>query len=196
MSTVRELPLVLQLDVSGNPQKWVTYEDSAYHYAKGNVAWAMGEVEFDLHGGTCALTGQQSVLTINTIIAIKGQLNQKAMTHYNRVPLTNKTLFRRDQNICGYCGNEFSAGKLTRDHVHPVSKGGVNKWSNVVTACAPCNKRKDSSLLEEINMDLLYVPYAPNRSEWLILQNRKVLADQMEFLMKRVPKASRLHELV
>ena len=193
MTAVRELPLVLQLDVAGNPQQWITYEDSAYHYAKGNVAWSMGEVDFDLRGGTCAATGLRSVLTINTIIAIKGHPNAKAMQHYNRVPLTNKTLFRRDHNLCAYCGNVFSTSHLTRDHVVPVSKGGENRWMNVVTSCAPCNKHKDDNLLENIGMELLYVPYVPNRAEWLLLQNRKVLADQMEFLMKRVPKASRLH---
>jgi len=195
MTTVRELPLVLQLDVSGNPQQWITYETSAYHYSKGNIAWAMGEVEFDLRGGICAATGKQSLLSINTIIAIKGHPNAKAMKHYNRVPLTNKTLFRRDQNVCGYCGHTFSTTHLTRDHVIPTSRNGLNKWMNVVTACAPCNKLKDDKMLEDTNMELLYVPYVPNRAEWLLLQNRKVLADQMEFLMKRVPKVSRLHEI-
>lgn len=194
MNAVRILPLVLQLDVSGNPQQWITYEDSAYHYAKNNVAWAMGKVEFDLHGGICAKTGQRSILTVNTIIAIKGQMNAKAMKHYNRVPLTNKTLFRRDQNTCAYCGTVFTTNRLTRDHVKPVSKGGYNRWTNVVTSCAPCNKHKDDNLIENTSIELLYVPYVPNRAEWLILQNRKVLADQMEFLMKRVPKVSRLHE--
>jgi hypothetical protein len=193
MTTVRELPLVLQLDAAGNPQQWITYEDSAYHYSKENVAWAMGQVEFDLRGGICAKTGERSIMTINTIIAVKGHMSPKAMKHYNRVPLTNKTLFRRDANMCAYCGNKFSSSHLTRDHVHPVSRGGKNKWTNVVTACASCNKSKDNKLLEEANMELLYVPYVPNRAEWLILQNRRVLADQMEFLMKRVPKVSRLH---
>jgi hypothetical protein len=195
MSTVRELPLVLQLDVAGNPQQWITYEDSAYHYSKDNVAWAMGTVDFDIYGGTCAATGLRTTLSINTIIAIKGKLSPKAMKHYNRVPLNNKTLFRRDQNLCGYCANYFPSNKLTRDHVHPTSRGGANVWTNVVTACEACNKEKDNHLLTEINMDLVYVPYVPNRAEWLLLQNRKVLADQMEFLMKRVPADSRLHEL-
>lgn len=190
-----EFPSILQLDVAGNPQQWITYQDSAYHMAKNNIAWSMGGVDFDIHGGTCAKTGERSVLTINTIVAIKGHVSAKAMKHYNRVPLTNKTLFRRDNNTCAYCGNLFSANHLTRDHVHPVSKGGPNKWTNVVTACASCNKRKDNTLIEESDLELLYVPYVPNRAEWLILQNRKVLTDQMEFLMKRVPKASRLHEL-
>lgn len=191
-AVVRELPTVLQLDVAGNPQKWITYEDSAYHYAKGNVAWSMGAVDFDIHGGTCAKTGERSVLTINTIIAIKGLPPQRAQRHYNRVPLTNKTLFRRDQQICGYCGRQFSTKDLTRDHIVPVSKGGPNTWMNVVTSCAPCNKHKGDRLLETIDMKLVYVPYVPNRAEWLILQNRKILADQMDFLLKSVPKESRL----
>lgn len=189
-----DFPLVLQLDVAGNPQKWIDYEQSCYHEAKGNVAWSMGAKNYDVHGGTCAATGEQSVLTINTIIAIKGMPPQKAQKHYNRVPLTNRTLFRRDQQVCGYCGVHFGTKDLTRDHIHPVSKGGPNEWMNVVTACAPCNKRKSDLLLDTINMDLVYVPYVPSRCEWLIFQNRRILADQMEFLLKSVPKESRLLE--
>lgn len=188
----RELPLVLQLDVTGTPQQWITYEDSAFHYAKGNVAWSMGAVEFDIFGGTCAKTGEQSKLTINTIIAIKGKPSQKAMLHYNRVPLTNKTLFRRDQNLCAYCNTVYPIHKLTRDHIHPTSKGGKNIWMNVVTSCSPCNKLKSNTMLEATHLELNYIPYVPNRAEWLILQNRKILADQMEFLIKKVPKDSRL----
>ena len=63
----------------------------------------------------------------------------------------------------------------------------------VLWKCEHCNKEKDNQLLADISMELFYVPYVPNRAEWLLLNNRKVLADQMEFLMKRVPKASRLH---
>ncbi len=190
---MKEFPLVLQLDKAGNPQKWINFEDSCYHASKNNIIWSMGAIDFDVHGGTCVSTGERSVLTINTIIAIKGDLNDKAMKHYNRVPLNNKTLFRRDQNMCAYCGNHYNTSRLTRDHVHPTSKGGKNIWTNVVTACEGCNKQKDNHFLHDISMDLLYVPYKPNRSELLILQNRKVLADQMEFLMKLIPDESRLH---
>ena len=54
---MRQLPEVLQLDVAGNPQAWISYETSAYHYAKENIAWSMGKVDFDLRGGTSAKTG-------------------------------------------------------------------------------------------------------------------------------------------
>lgn len=185
-------PPILQLDIAGNPQQWIDFETSAYHYVKGNVGWSMGATEFDIKGGTNAKSGLQSKLTINTIVAIKGKLNTKAMKHYNRVPLSNKTLFRRDMNLCGYCGSEFTANRLTRDHIHPTSRGGKNIWTNVIAACENCNKVKGSLTPEEASMPLLMLPYIPNRAEWLILQNKHVLADQMEFLLKKVPTDSRL----
>lgn len=193
---VETLPLVLQLDSAGNPHDWISYQDSAYYYAKDLVAWSMGEVEYDLRGGTNAATGERSTLTINTIIAIKGHISEKRMEVMNRVPLTNKALFRRDWNICAYCGDEFSNSDLTRDHVQPRSRGGLDRWENVVSSCGSCNKRKDNKTPEEANMPLLFVPYAPNRAEYLILKNRNILADQMEFLLKRVNKNSRAHELL
>lgn len=189
---MRELPLVLQLDVAGNPHSWITYEKSAYYYTKDLVAWEAAPVDFMLMGGTSSKTGEQSTLTMNTIIAVKGKVSGKQLQQMNRVPLTNKSLFRRDKNICAYCGNEFTCPQLSRDHIVPVSKGGPNTWMNVVTACHPCNKYKDDKSLEQSGMELLYTPYVPNRAEYLILQNRKILVDQMEFLLKRVPPVSRL----
>lgn len=189
------LPPILQLDIAGNPHRWITYEDSAYYYCKERVAWSMGKVEFDLRGGTNAKTGKQSILTINTILAIKGAINNKRMMLFQTPPLTNKALFRRDWNICAYCGNEFSHTGLTRDHVTPRSRGGGDIWENVVAACGPCNKAKDDKTPEEAFTPLLFVPYAPNRAEYLILNNRRILADQMEFLIKRVPENSRIHQL-
>ena len=192
---LNELPPVLQLDKAGNPHGWISYQDSVYYYAKDIVAWSMGEVEFTLRGGTNAKTGERSKLTVNTIIAIDGEVSAKRMEMFNRTPLTNRALFRRDWNLCAYCGEEFTIAQLTRDHVIPRSKGGPDVWENVVTACGKCNKAKDNNLLEDTNMELLYVPYAPNRAEFLILQNRRILADQMEFLLKRVPQDSRVRQL-
>jgi hypothetical protein len=44
-------------------------------------------------------------------------------------------------------------------------------------------------------MELKYVPYAPNHYESLILQNRNILADQMDYLISGVPKHSRILQL-
>jgi hypothetical protein len=188
---MREIPLVLQLDQAGNPQCWINHEKAAYYYTKDLVAWTTNAEDFTLHGGTNCM-GTQSKLTMETIIAVKGKVTGRQIEIMNKVPLTNRTLFRRDRHMCAYCGHSYAPSDLSRDHVTPTSKGGKNLWMNVVTACYSCNKLKDDRTPEEAHMPLLYVPYVPNRAEYLILQNRKILVDQMEFLMARVPKESRL----
>lgn len=187
-------PLILQLDVAGNPARWINYEQAAFYYAKELIAWSMGQDGFRIHGGHSHVTGVRSFLDLNTIIAVRGELGDKQI--YRTPTLTNRTLFRRDQHICAYCGQEFSVSALTRDHVTPRSRGGKDIWTNVVAACGGCNKVKDARTPEEAHMKLVYVPYAPNRAEYLILNNRTILADQMEFLKAKVTKESRiLHPL-
>lgn len=43
---------------------------------------------------------------------------------------------------------EDPKAQLTADHVIPVSKGGGDTFENVLPACASCNKRKGSRLVE------------------------------------------------
>lgn len=64
---------------------------------------------------------------------------------------------------------------------------------NVVTACRPCNQRKSGRTPEQARMELVYAPYVPNKAEYLILCNRQILADQMDFLARHVPTARRHH---
>lgn len=185
-----EHPLILQLDIAGNPCRWMTYEDAAYYKAKDLIAWTAGGSDFTIYGGNNRLTGEQSSMDLNTIIAVRGEIGDKGLF---RIPtLTNRAMFRRDQHICAYCGGSFGPDHLTRDHVQPSSRGGKDVWTNVVSSCGGCNKYKDNRTPEEAGMKLLYVPYAPNRAEYLILMNRTILADQMEFLISRVTKESRL----
>ena len=81
---------------------------------------------------------------------------------------------------------------LTRDHIVPVSRGGGDHWKNVVTACKPCNQKKGAKTPERAGMLMLYVPYTPSLYEALILRNRRILNDQMDFLISLLPSDSRL----
>jgi 5-methylcytosine-specific restriction endonuclease McrA len=181
---------VLALDISGVPRQWISYDDAITYHAKNSVAWSLGEVVAKYRGGV-QQDGSLSYLETPSIIAIRG--HGFDMSKRSNVPLTNKTLFGRDRHVCAYCGDHFSSHHdLSRDHIHPVSKGGLNNWMNVVTACKPCNAEKANKTLEQARMELLYVPYAPNFFEHMILQNRNILADQMDYLLKGVPKHSRL----
>lgn len=177
------IPLILRLDVTGTPTAWVPWQEAALLYAKEMVTWTAGEIVYRLRGGINRLTGRQSYLDLNSIIACKGKI---AHHKYEVVPpLNNRELFRRDHYICIYCMGAFRDNQLTRDHVIPRCRGGDDSWTNVVTACRACNQKKDGRTPEEANMILLAIPYVPNYAEWLALRNRRILEDQMEFLKSR-----------
>ena len=182
---------ILKLDVGGRPIAWISREDGALLYCREQVAWEAGTEEIVLRGGYSRRTGLRSLLRVNSIVATIS-LDQRADEWEGTPALTNPGLFRRDDYICLYCGEELPPAMLTRDHVVPLSAGGRDTWENVVTACQPCNHRKDNHTLEDIGMRLLAVPYAPNRAEGLILENRRLLTDQMAFLRSRVGTTSRL----
>lgn len=185
-------PLTLACDVGGVPNRWVDYREVAYYHSKDLIDWAVGDNEYTIYGGHSSITGDISSIDVPSIIAVRGEVVEK-VTHHHVPKLTNRALFSRDRFICAYCGRHFQEKKLTRDHIIPSSQGGENTWKNVVASCTHCNQHKDSRTPEEANMELLYVPYVPDRAEWLILMNRKILGDQMEFLMNQVRnKNSRL----
>ncbi|HTL94841.1 MAG TPA: HNH endonuclease [Gemmatimonadaceae bacterium] len=83
-----------------------------------------------------------------------------------RRQVTNTFLFARDRYRCQYCGRTAAELRpresLTRDHLIPMSRGGTNDWTNVVTACSPCNTRKGNRMPEEIGMHPLSAPVEPH----------------------------------
>ena len=183
-----EMALVLTLNEHGTPTHWATWQDAVLYKAKDMIAWEMGEFDWTKFGGESRLTGLTSSITFSSIIAVRGGYHPK-----REIPnLTNENLFGRDLRICAYCGKEFHNHLLTNDHIIPRSKGGKHAWTNCVTACKRCNHHKADRLLSECNMELLYVPYTPTPEEALILRNRNILADQMEFLKAQLPPHSRL----
>ena len=183
--------LILALDSAGAPNRWIDVEAAAHYYAKQLVAWTVGEHEWILRGGVSRSTGQRSMLRLNSIIAVLGK--DFMVRNYDRVPSIAKAmLFARDRHVCAYCGARFPTTDLEMEHVVPRSQGGPFTWTNLVSACRACNDRKADKTPEQARMPLLYVPYVPNRHEAFILANRTILADQMEFLLRGVPRHSRL----
>jgi hypothetical protein len=110
--------------------------------------------------------------------------------------LNNRALFKRDAHLCLYCGEQFRTSELSRDHVQPLSRGGKDIWQNVVTACRRCNHRKGGNTPEESGLQLLAVPFVPTHAEYIYLSGRRILADQMEFLLAHFPRNSPLHRRI
>ena len=182
---------VLQLDVSGRPQAWITPREAALLYASDGVAWTLGRACHVLRGGIQRATGLQSRIEVHSIVAVRGAIPSRA---WRQAPaMTNTKLFVRDRHVCAYCGGHFHTEDLTREHIVPTSRGGYDTWMNCITACRPCNGHKGNRMPEEANLSLMYLPYVPSLHEDMILRGRRILADQMEFLLASVPRHSRLH---
>lgn len=58
-------------------------------------------------------------------------------------------VFKRDKFTCQYCGQSAPDVILEVDHINPVSKGGKNVLTNLVTSCRDCNRGKGSKKLSD-----------------------------------------------
>lgn len=188
---------VLRTDIAGMPVEWIDYQRAAKLQCLGQVSYSLGPMLYRIRGGRCAKTGARSTIEINAIIATFG-VNPELGRHKANYapPLSNRALFKRDQHICMYCGNRFRARDLSRDHVTPRSQGGADTWTNVVTACKRCNNHKAGRTPEQAGIQLLAVPFSPTHAEYVFLQGKRILADQMEFLLAHFPRNSRLRDRV
>lgn len=180
--------LILAVDSHGFPSRWLTWQDAVIQEVLGKVAYGFGDFEFTFKGGTNRVTGNESQVKVKSIIVLQG--HGPATLQKSSIPLSNNALFTRDQGICAYCGERSSKG-LTRDHIIPLSRGGRDSWLNCCSCCVSCNSRKGAKTLDQLGWELLYLPYAPSHQEGLILENRRILFDQMEFLRASLPKHSR-----
>ena len=181
---------ILRLNIAGHPVEWLTWQEATTLYARELVTWTLGDTIRTVWGGTSRFTGERSTIALQSIIACAGELYSGRP---KKAALSNKILFRRDQNLCMYCGKEFADRDLSCDHIIPTSRGGRNSWVNVVAACKRCNHFKQNRTPEEAGMELLALPYEPNSAEYLALVNSKrIRADQMDFLKAQFSKNCRM----
>ena len=127
---------VLQLDVSGRPQAWISSREAAVLYASDALAWTLGQAFQVMRGGTQRATGLPSRIELHPIVAVRGAIPSRAWRQ--QPALTN----------------------LMPDEAH---------------------------------LTLMYLPYVPSLHEDMILRGRRIVADQMDFLLASVPRSSRLH---
>jgi hypothetical protein len=190
---------VLQLDVTGVPQAWISLQRAAMHYATGEVAWHAGEGPVaTLRGGWNAAQQRQSQISVHPIIATSGQA--RGVNLFDVVPrLSRRRLVRRDRHTCVYCGQLFPERsdrleqQLTIDHIVPRSAGGAHCWTNCAASCPSCNRIKGARTPEQAGMPLLFLPYQPSRYEGFLLAARHIRADVHQWLASRLPAGSRLH---
>jgi 5-methylcytosine-specific restriction endonuclease McrA len=131
---------VLQLDISGRPQAWISPREAAILYASDAVAWTLGDTFQVLRGGWQRATGRQSRIEVHPIVAVRGAVPSRA---WRQTPGADQPqALARDRQVCAYCGGHFPLDELTREHIVPVSRGGLDSWMNCITACRACNGHK------------------------------------------------------
>lgn len=95
------------------------------------------------------LNAEQSRIRMSQYHEEQGILSQEeraahqksSAQRYRETHLEERRARARHQYRCVYCGKR-AKGKLTQDHIPPLSKGGSHTASNIVPACCSCNSRK------------------------------------------------------
>lgn len=85
------------------------------------------------------------------------------------VNFSRKNIYIRDNYTCQYCNQKKDFKDLTYDHVIPKSlfknsRGCATTWTNIVTACVECNRRKGNRTPKMANMPLKSIPVVPQKS--------------------------------
>ncbi len=147
------------------------------HWQKAILLWFQERVEvLDFHNSQVRSISKSYPLP--AVIKLKKYINIRGT---RGVRLTRQNVFLRDDYICQYCHHKFNKKNLTIDHVHPISKGGLHSWTNVVTACNKCNNQKGCLSLHEFGKSPLHRPTEP---QWL--PNTEML-----YINKNMPEAWR-----
>lgn len=81
--------------------------------------------------------------------------------HRKPVKFSRANIYGRDDYSCQYCGKKPPIEELTYDHVIPRSRGGLTNWTNIATACGPCNLKKADRTPAEARMKLRREPRQP-----------------------------------
>lgn len=175
---------VLITDAGGTPKQWASHQDAILYKVKNLVVWTPpGATKAVFYGGTCAASGKESSVEVESIMAVSGPMAAKISSSRDNTPrVSGKALFERDHNRCAYCGEYFDSHHLTKDHIIPKKDGGRNTWMNLITACKSCNGRKADRTPEKAGMRLRYQPYVPSRIEYMWFGNSSMTTDQIEYM--------------
>lgn len=135
-------------------------------------------------------SGKGDKYPVPSVIALKHYVNVRKKREESGSK--RMKIYLRDRYTCQYCSvkvgkrhpqlkRNLTVKDLTLDHITPKSKGGSGSPSNLVTACQPCNQRKDNRTPEQAGMplrteihditqvgvdNLMLCKYVEHRPEW------------------------------
>ncbi len=140
---------VLLLSISYEPIKVIDWKRAITMLFLGKVE-VIEEYGHNIHSVSFTLKLPSVVRLLNVV-----KRNSKP------VKFSRQNIYSRDRYRCQYCGQKFSSEDLTYDHVLPKSRGGRTEWTNIVTCCIDCNRKKGGRTPREASMKLLKKPVMP-----------------------------------
>ncbi len=132
-----------------------------------------------LEQGDWALRAESFTLARPVVIRLLTYVRIPRDAHRRKI--TRRAVFARDRWTCQYCGHE--RGNLTVDHVIPRSRDGPSTWENIVTCCAPCNRRKGDRLPHQVDMHPRVKPRIPSPHIFIQLASPTIPATWKQYLL-------------
>ncbi|MGH7743192.1 MAG: HNH endonuclease [Candidatus Dormibacteria bacterium] len=93
------------------------------------------------------ITRADGTVTVQPALT-KTELRRLIPERFTIPPSLRSRILKRDRQTCRYC--RTIAGPFEIDHVVPVALGGATAQSNLVTACAECNRKKSAQIWKPI----------------------------------------------
>lgn len=89
-------------------------------------------------------TGEDGLVSASRIYKVPEVL---LLSRYDSIPkqkvnFCRRSIWKRDDYSCQYCGRRPDHDECTLDHILPRSLGGETSWTNCVLACYQCNSQK------------------------------------------------------
>lgn len=162
MKTEHKNCLVLNIDYS--PVGIVNWQRAMIWFSKIQEEPEKSNIDIlDYHSNEYIVGANNKRFPLPAVIKTKFYLR----LHRNQyVNFSRKNLFIRDNYTCQYCGKTMPSNELTYDHIIPKSKWRNNKypatcWTNIITACYSCNRKKGNKTPQQANMQMLSTPHRP-----------------------------------
>jgi hypothetical protein len=102
----------------------------------------------------------ENVLNLNCAVTHKIMELSESTCKYKTITQTQLKVFLLEQKElgilqeCSCCGELFL--KVTKDHIYPLSKGGIDHPFNIQPMCKPCNKRKSNTVEKKPTIEVYY----------------------------------------
>jgi len=140
---------VLLLNISYEPIKVIDWQ-------KAITMLFLGKVEVIEEYG-------QKIHSVSFTIKLPSVVRLLKVVKRNKKPVkfSRQNIYARDRYKCQYCRTKFPPEDLTYDHVLPKSRGGKTEWTNIVTCCIDCNRKKGGRTPREASMKLIKKPVMP-----------------------------------